>query len=164
MSIKGASNNHYYNIVVVANPFYKSNIVDMRLSFYSFYTYDATGSYMTTINFDGGSTTFGYNEEGDISTVQYHNGDRRSFVYNGNHLLSESSSFSPSGDLIIRMILNHDWNGKVNMTVQPSNISAELGYDTKGEAVLVRQQDSLPLIIVKSQEYDRQRIVYGDEV
>ena len=107
---------------------------------------------------------FGYTNEGDIGEVQYSTGDRRTFMYNRNHLMSESSSFSPSGDLIVRMILNQDWNGKVLMTVQPSNITAELGYDTNGEAVLVRQQDSLPLVIINLPGFSRQRIVYGDEV
>jgi hypothetical protein len=116
------------------------------------------------ITFEGGSTFFSYTDEGDIREVQYSSGDRRTFLYNGNHLMSESSSFSPTGDLIIRMLLDQDWNGRVYMSVLPSNITAELGYDTNGEAVLVRQQDSLPLVIVNLPGSSRQRIVYGDEV
>ena len=107
-------------------------------------------------------TTFMYNDEGDLETVNYADGSMQTFDYDIHSLLIQISSFSSSGELIIEISLQRDWNGKVSMTIQPNNKTVQIGYGTSGEPLTIIDDGGVPMIITQS--LGRQRLFIGDQV
>ncbi len=107
-------------------------------------------------------TTFMYNDEGDLETVNFADGSMQTFDYNIHSLLTRMSSFSTSGELIVEILLQRDWNGKVSMIVQPNNKTVQIGYGVSGEPLMVMDDSGVPMIITQS--LGRQRLFIGDQV
>lgn len=107
-------------------------------------------------------TTFMYNDQGDLETVNYADGSMQTLDYDTHSLLTQMSSFSSSSELIVEVSLQRDWNGKVLMTVLPSNKTVQIGYGTSGEPLLIVDEGGVPMIITQS--LGRQRLFIGDQV
>jgi hypothetical protein len=103
-----------------------------------------------------------YNDEGDLETVNYADGTMQTFDYNIHSLLTQMSSFSSSGELIVEISLQRDWNGKVSMIVQPNNKTVQIGFGVSGEPLMVTDDSGVPMIIAQS--LGRQQLFIGDQV
>ena len=110
------------------------------------------------------SATYTYSDQGDLLSIDYHTGERRTLEYDDNNLLSASESYSASMELVASMKLSHSWNGKVLMTVQPYNRTVQLVYNTIGDIISGTTEEGIPLTQVDMPGSGGQRIVVGDEV
>ena len=91
------------------------------------------------------SANYTYSDQGDLLSIDYPSGERRTLEHDENSLLSASESYSASMELVASMKLSHSWNGKVLMTVQPYNRTVELIYNTIGDIISATTEDSFPL-------------------
>lgn len=110
------------------------------------------------------SATYTYSDQGDLLSINYPTGERRTLEYDDNNLLSASESFSASKELVASMKLSHGWNGKVLMTVQPYNRTVELVYNTNGEIISATTEEGIPLTKIDLPGTGGQGIVIGDMV
>lgn len=110
------------------------------------------------------SATYTYSDQGDLLSINYPTGERRTLEYDDNNLLSASESYSATKELVASMKLSHSWNGKVLMTVQPYNRTVELVYNTNGEIISATTEEGIPLTQVDIPGSGGHRIVVGDEV
>ncbi len=88
------------------------------------------------------SSTYGYSTDGDLINIQYASGLRRKWTYDEMHLLSGSTVINPEDDLLAAIELTRNWNGRVKMMVRPQNVTTELVYDTVGQVIASRPQNS----------------------
>jgi len=133
-----------------------------HLIFSSLYTYDSTEQFLVTVTIGTSSATYTYNEQGDLTSISYSSGGRRTFQYNSNGLYAGSMSYSKTGELTASVNLTHSWNGRLEMTVQPRNQTLDVLYDFSGRILSVTGKDGVPLVQV---DFPRgQRILSGDEV
>ena len=116
---------------------------------------------MVTVGLE--SAMYTYSDEGDLLSVVYASGERRTLEYDENNLLAVSESYSANGDLIASMKLTKSWNGKVLMTIQPYNRTVQLVYDTFGDVVSATTEDGIPLTQVDLPGSNGHRIIEGDE-
>ena len=130
----------------------------------SFYSYDASTQFLTRVTVGDKSTNYIYSDQGDLLSIDYPSGERRTLEYDENSLLSASESYSASMELVASMKLSHSWNGKVLMTVQPYNRTVELVYNTIGDIISATTEEGVPLTQVDLPGSGGQRIVVGDEV
>ena len=86
-----------------------------------------------TIN--GRSSLYNYSSNGDLTSIEYASGLRRTWSYDKMNLLSESAMYTVEGDLLASIGLTNYWNGRITMTLQPHNVSTELIYDTSGRVI-----------------------------
>ena len=110
------------------------------------------------------SATYTYSDQGDLLSIDYPTGEKRTLEYDDNNLLSASESYSASMELVASVKLSHSWNGKVLMTVQPYNRTVELVYNTNGEIISATTEEGIPLTKIDLPGTGGQRIVVGDEV
>ena len=110
------------------------------------------------------SATYTYSDQGDLLSINYPTGQRRTLEYDDNNLLSASESYSASKELVASMKLFHSWNGKVLMTVQPYNRTVELVYNTNGEIISATTEEGIPLTKIDLPGTGGQGIVIGDMV
>ena len=110
------------------------------------------------------SATYTYSDQGDLLSINYPTGQRRTLEYDDNNLLSASESYSASKELVASMKLSHSWNGKVLMTVQPYNRTVELVYNTNGEIISATTEEGIPLTKIDLPGTGGQGIVIGDMV
>jgi len=109
------------------------------------------------------SAMYTYNDEGDLLSVVYASGERRTLQYDENNLLSVSESYSANEDLVASMKLTNSWNGKALMTIQPYNRTLQLVYDTFGEVISATTEEGIPLTQVNLPGSSGHRIIEGDE-
>ena len=110
------------------------------------------------------SATYTYSDQGDLVSINYPTGEKRTLEYDDNNLLSASESYSASMELVASMKLSHSWNGKLSMTVQPYNRTVQLVYNTNGEIISATTEEGIPLTKIDLPGTGGQGIVVGDEV
>lgn len=130
----------------------------------SFYSYDAATQFLTVVTVGDKSANYTYSDQGDLLSIDYPSGERRTLEYDENSLLSSSESYSASMELVASIKLCHSWNGKVLMTIQPYNRTVELIYNTIGDIISATTEEGIPLTQVDLPGSGGQRIVVGDEV
>ena len=124
--------------------------------------YDSDERCLTMTTVASGSATYSYSEDGDLVEVTYVNGNRRTFEYDEYNRLSAYGLISPMDEVVSRVSVVPEWNGKVTMVVQPMNKTIEAMYNTNGEVVFFREEGSLPLIL--AQLPGRSTLLFGDKV
>ena len=110
------------------------------------------------------SATYTYSDQGDLVSINYPTGEKRTLEYDDNNLLSASESYSASMELVASMKLSHSWNGKLSMMVQPYNRTVQLVYNTIGDIISATTEEGIPLTQVDMPGSGGQRIMVGDEV
>ena len=110
------------------------------------------------------SSIYTYNNQGDLTSIDYATGARRTIQYDDNNLLCISESYSTSGELIASVNVLHSWNGNIAMMLQPNNQTLRMIYDTSGTVILASTLDGIPLIDVDLPGSGGKRILLGDEV
>ena len=108
--------------------------------FVSIYSYN--GDYLTSISIGNHSSAYNYSTHGDLISIQYASGLRRTWTYDEMYLLSGSAIYNQEDDLLAAVSLTHNWNGRMIMTMQPQNVTTELVYDTLGRVIASSPQNS----------------------
>ena len=137
-------------------------IISYSYSPFSLYTYDSTEQFLLTLTTGTGSATYNYNEQGDLTSICYSSGGKRTFQYNSNGFYASSDSYSEAGELTASISLIYSWNGRLEMTVQPKNQTLDTLYDFSGRILSMTGKDGVPLVQVDLPR--GQRILSGDEV
>ena len=110
------------------------------------------------------STTYFYNDQGDLININYASGSYSTLQYDSNSLLSGTESYSDSGELIESVSLSYNWNGKVWKTIQPNNLTQEIVIDTSGTVIAITTDNGIPLVEVELAGSGGNKILLADEV
>ena len=131
---------------------------------YSLYSYSTTGTLLLSVTIGGSTTEYNYNDEGDLTHILYASGNKKTFQYNSNSLLSLLEQHSTSGELLSSVTFLHNWNGKLTLIKQPENITRHLWFDTTGDILATEEQDMVPIFEVHAADTTFTKVVFGDQV
>lgn len=135
----------------------------MPISIYSY-----SGDYLTSISIGNHSSAYNYSTHGDLISIQYASGLRRTWTYDEMYLLSGSTIYNQEDDLLAAIDLTHNWNGRMTMTMQPQNVTTELVYDTLGQVIasLPQNSDSIHFVEMSTVVSDSviKSYMFGDQV
>ena len=134
----------------------------MTFSFCSFYSYDPSGRYLTSVNRGDVTLEYTYSEDGDLIRATDEYGASKIISYNQNNWIESIENFDSNSELASKTNYNISWNGKLDIFVSPINTSQSIVHDKNGNIVSIATDNGLPGIIVES-PYGR-RLVLGDEV
>ena len=132
--------------------------------YYSFYNYDSTGRYLTSISSSGGERTlyYAYNENGDLVNATGRFGASKIFSYNEKDWIEMIENYDCNTEFVSSTEYKISWSGKVDLITFPQNTSNTLMHDRLGQVVSVASNNGLPEISVELPT-GRKRMV-GDEV
>ena len=99
---------------------------------FSIYSY--SGDYLTSVTVGGRSASYNYTSNGDLTGVQFASGERRIWTYDEMNFLNGSTVYNED-NILASIGLSQNWNGRITMTTQPQNVTAELLYDTTGKVI-----------------------------
>jgi len=128
----------------------------------SVYSYNTAGNLLNSITVGNITTEYTYNDDGDLANINYASGSRQLFQYNSENLLSQSEQYSDQGELISSVTFTHNWNGKLEIALQPQNRTRELFFDLSGE-ILATLEGGIPLFEVEVDSSLR-KLIFGDQV
>ena len=134
------------------------------LLIYSLYSYSSTGTLLLSVTIGSSTTEYNYNDEGDLTQIIYASGNKRTFEYDSNSLLSLHEQHSTTGELLSSVTFLHNWNGKLTLIKQPENITRYLWFDTTGDILATEEQDMLPIFEVHTADTTFTKLVFGDQV
>ena len=107
---------------------------NLYIKFLIFSIYSYSGDYLTSVTVGGRSTLYNYSSGGDLTGVHFASGERRTWTYDEMNLINGTTVYNE--DIILASIgLSQNWNGRITMTTQPQNVTAELLYDTTGKVI-----------------------------
>ena len=130
---------------------------------FSLYLYSDDGQYLTNVTVGQNSTSYTYSTEGDLIETNEASGERKTLEYDEYKLFRGSSKFNQDGEVLASMTLEQDWNGKVNVAIEPTNTSLEIVYDSYGRLISTGLSDEVPLRLVTPNP-NTKMLKRGDEV
>ena len=140
------------------------NIITINNNFplHSFYNYDPSGSYLTSVNTGDITLDYTYNEKGDLTNATGTFGAKKVFSYDENDWIEKIENFDSNSELKSSTEYKISKNGQVDMFVSPMNTSRSLVHDKMGGLVSITNDDGLPEMSIEL-PYGRKHVV-GDEV
>ena len=127
----------------------------------SFYSYDPSGRFLTSVTSGNVILEYSYNEYGDlISASEY--GSRKNISYNDNGWIDKIEDFDSNSELVSCTEYRTSYNGRLDITVSPANTTRSLVHDKMGNVISVVTDDSFPVMSIEL-PYGRQSLL-GDEV
>lgn len=132
------------------------------LKFHSFYSYDPSGRFLTSVSIGNVTLEYSYAQNGDLISARDENGIMRNISYDENSWVKRIDTFSSDLELISSAQYNQTWNGRLDVTVSPTNVSLTSVHDTMGNVVSLTNDDGLPQRFTNL-PYGWQHLI-GDEV
>ncbi len=131
-------------------------------TFFSFYSYDSSGRFLTSISIGSAALEYSYNQNGDLIsyTVNQH-GIKKNISYDENSWVKRIEAFD-SLEPISCADYAPTWNGRLDIAISPVNTSMTLVHDTLGNVVSLTKNGGLPERYVKL-AHGIQHLI-GDEV
>lgn len=130
--------------------------------FDSFYSYDASGRYLTSVSIGNITLNYNYNENGDLIHATDMFGSGRNISYDENSWVQRIDTFDSNSEQISCMEYKTSWNGRLDIAISPTNTTHTLVHDKIGNVVSIASNGGLPERIVEL-PYGRQHLL-GDEV
>lgn len=128
----------------------------------SYYSYDISGRYLTSVSTPAVTLGYEYNENGDLISATDEQGSMSSINYNENSWIERIVNFDSNSEQVSSSKYETSWNGKMDITVSPMNSSSTLVHDRMGNVVSIATNNGLPEVSVEL-SYGR-RVLLGDEV
>ncbi len=128
----------------------------------SFYEYDPSGRYLTSVTVGNATLEYSYNEDGDLISARDKFGSRKDISYNSNGWIDRIEDFDSNSDPVSCTEYKTSYNGNLDITISPENTTRSLVHDKLGNVVSIAIDGGLPQKSVEL-PYGRQSLL-GDEV
>lgn len=128
----------------------------------SYYSYDVSGRYLTSVSTPAVTLEYSYNDNGDLISATDEQGSMINIDYNENSWIERIVNFDSNSEQVSSTKYETSWNGRMDVTVKPVNSSSTLVHDRMGNVVSVATNNGLPEVSVEL-PYGR-RVLLGDEV
>ena len=128
----------------------------------SYYNYDPSGEYLTSVTTGGATLEYSYNDEGDLISATDKFRNSKTFSYNENRWIDRIEKFDSNSTLMSSTIYNTSWNGKMEISEPTKNTSCTLVHDKRGNVVSIATNNGLPEMSIEL-PHGRKRVL-GDEV
>lgn len=132
------------------------------LLFNSFYSYDSSGRFLTSVSIGDAVTEYSYNEHSDLTRAVNKLGIRKTIYYDVNSWVRRIDTYDSNSELASSIDYVPTYNGRLDIFVRPANKSLTLVHDTTGNVVSIAKDGGLPERYVKL-PFGIQHMV-GDEV
>lgn len=130
--------------------------------FDSFYSYDASGRYLTSVSSGNIVLYYNYNENGDLIHATDMHGSAKNISYDENSWIERINTFDSNSEQVSCIKYKASWNGRLDIAISPTNTTHTLVHDYFGNVVSIATDDELPERIVEL-PHGRQHLL-GDEV
>ena len=128
----------------------------------SFYSYDPSGRFLTSVTAGNVVLEYSYNEYGDLISTSEEYGSRKNISYNDNGWIDKIEDFDSNSELVSCTEYKTSYNGRLDIAVSPANTTRSLVHDKMGNVISVVSDDSLPVMSIEL-PYGRQSLL-GDKV
>lgn len=132
------------------------------VSLYSYYNYDPSGEYLTSVTTGGVTLEYTYDDEGDLTSATDKFGANKTFSYDENKWIKKIETFDSNSTLMSSTSYKTSWNGRMEISEFPKNTSHTLVHDKRGNVVSIATDNGLPEMSIEL-PYGRKRVL-GDEV
>lgn len=112
--------------------------------FCSFYSYDSTARFLTSVSTGDVETEYSYNEQGDLIYAVNKLGIGKTIHYDVNSWVSRIETFDSDSEFASSIDYTPDYNGRLDIFVRPTNKTLSLVHDVMGNVVSIARDGGLP--------------------